>query len=32
MPGDVEIANAGRGLHCAKGRFSPGRNWPLLKY
>ena len=22
MPGDVEIPNAGRGLHCAKGRFS----------
>ena len=32
MPGDVEIPNAGRGLHCAKGRFSPGSNWPLLKY
>ena len=32
MSGDVEIPHAGRGLYCAKGRFSPGPNWPLLKY
>ena len=31
MSGDAVTVNAGPGLHCVKGYFSPGPNWALNK-